>query len=82
LLSATTKTKLFRQSWQQQRLRLKWRKCNDVLTNYSFKPVAIETPCVYGKSTAPFLSGLARKLVDMYGDPVSDNGSTSTCPWL
>jgi len=31
--------------------------------------VAIETTGVYGKSTAPFLSGLAKKLVDVSGDP-------------
>ena len=37
--------------------------------NYHFQPVAIETTGVYGKSTAPFLSGLSKKLVDVSGDP-------------
>jgi len=46
----------------------KRRKYND-LTNHHFRPVAIETIAVYGKSTAPFMSGLANKLVDMSGDP-------------
>jgi len=27
------------------------------------------SPCVYGKSTAPFLSGLTKKLVGVSGDP-------------
>jgi len=40
----------------------KCQKCND-LNNYRFQP--IETPSVYGKSTARFLSELAKKLVDM-----------------
>ena len=31
--------------------------------------MAIETTGVYGKSTAPFLSGLAKRLVDVSGDP-------------
>jgi len=31
--------------------------------------MAIETTGVYGKSTAPFLSGLTKKLVDASGDP-------------
>jgi len=39
------------------------------LTIYYFQPVAIETTGVYGKSTAPFLSSLANKLVDISGDP-------------
>jgi len=30
--------------------------------------VAIETIDVYGKSTAPFLSGLTKKVVDVSGD--------------
>jgi len=29
----------------------------------------MQTTGVYGKSTAPFLSGLAKKLVDASGDP-------------
>jgi len=32
----------------------KCRKYNDLLDNYYFQPVAIETTGVYGKSTAPF----------------------------
>jgi len=35
----------------------------------SFQPVAVETTGVCGNSTAPFLSGLAKKLVDMLSDP-------------
>ena len=46
----------------------KCRKFNDLLDNYYFQPVAIETTGVYGKSTAPFLSCLAKKLVDILGD--------------
>jgi len=38
---------------------------NDLLDNYYFQPVAIETTGVYGKSTAPFFSCLAKKLVDI-----------------
>ena len=37
--------------------------------NYYFQPVAIETTGVYGKSTAPVLNCLAKKLVDIAGDP-------------
>ena len=37
--------------------------------HHCFQPVAIETTCVYGKSTAPFLSCLAKKLVYISGDP-------------
>ena len=40
-----------------------------------FQPVAIETTGVYGKSTAPFLSGHSKKLVDVSGDP-------RECQWL
>jgi len=49
----------------------KCRKYNDLLDNYYFQPVAIETTGVlYGKSTAPFfLSCLAKKLVDISGHP-------------
>jgi len=47
----------------------KCRKYNDLHDNYYFQPVAIETTAVYGKSTAPFLSCLAKKLVDIPGDP-------------
>jgi len=47
----------------------KCRKYNDLLDNYHFQPVAIETTGVYSKSTAPFLSCVAKKLVDMSGDP-------------
>jgi len=41
---------------------------NDHLDNYCFQPVAIEITSVYGKSAAPFLSCLAKKLVYMSGD--------------
>jgi len=34
-----------------------------------FQPVTIKTTGVYGKSTAPCLSGLAKKLVDISGGP-------------
>jgi len=44
-------------------------KYNDPRDNYYFQPVAVETTDVYGKSTAPFLSCLAKKLVDISGDP-------------
>ena len=37
---------------------------------YYFQPVAIWTTGVYGKSTDPFLSCLAKKLVDISGDPM------------
>jgi len=47
----------------------KCRKYNALLYNYYFQPVAIETTDVHGKSTAPFLSCLAKKLVDISGDP-------------
>ena len=53
----------------------KCQKYHDLQSNYHFQPVAIETTCVYGKSTAPFLSGLAKKLVDVSGDP-------RECQWL
>jgi len=46
----------------------KCRKYNDLLDNHYFQPVAIETTGVYGKSTAPFLSCLAKKLVDISAD--------------
>ena len=55
---------------------------NDLLDNYYFQPVAIETTGVYGKSTAPFLSCLAKKLVYISGDPRERQcGSTSACLW-
>jgi len=44
-------------------------KYSDLLDNYYFQPVAIETTGVYGKSTAPFFSCLAKKLVDILGVP-------------
>jgi len=47
----------------------KCQKYNDLLDKYYFQPVAIETTGVYGKSIAPFLSCLAKKLVDISGDP-------------
>jgi len=47
----------------------KCRKYNDLLDNYYFQPVAIETTGVYGKSVALFLNCLAKKLVDISGDP-------------
>jgi len=47
----------------------KCRKYNDLLDNYDFQPVAIETTAVYSKSTDLFLSCLAKKLVDISGDP-------------
>ena len=61
----------------------KCRKCNDLPINYYFQPLAIETTGVYGKSTAPFLSCLAKKLVDISGDHRDrrDSGSTSACLW-
>jgi len=46
----------------------KCQKC-DLQSNYHFQPVAIETTGVYGKSTAPVLSGLTKKFVDVSGDP-------------
>jgi len=53
----------------------KCQKYNDLQSNYHFQPVAIETTGVYGKSTAPFSSGLTKKLVDVSGDP-------RECQWL
>jgi len=47
----------------------KCQKYHNLQSNYHFKPIEIETTGVYGKSTAPFLSGLAKKLVGMSGDP-------------
>jgi len=47
----------------------KCRKYNDLLDNYYFQPVAIETTGVCGKSTAPFLSCLSKKFVDISGNP-------------
>jgi len=35
----------------------KCQKYHDLQSNYHFQPVAIETTGVYGKTTAPFLSG-------------------------
>jgi len=46
----------------------KCQKYHDLQSNYHFKPVEIETTGVYDKSTAPFLSGLSKKLVDVSGD--------------
>ena len=53
----------------------KCQKYHDLQSNYHLQPVAIETTGVCGKSTAPFLSGLAKKLVDVSGDP-------RECQWL
>jgi len=39
------------------------------MTDLKFSLNIIETTGVYGKSTAPFLSCLAKKLVDISGDP-------------
>jgi len=47
----------------------KWQKYDDLLNNYYFHPVAMEITGVYGQSFSPILSGLAKKLVDMSGDP-------------
>ena len=55
----------------------KCRKYNDILDNYYFQPVAIKTTSVYDKSTVPFLSCLAKKLIDILGD----SGSISECLW-
>ena len=47
----------------------KCQKYHDLQSNFHFQPVAIETTGVYGKSTAPILNGLAKKLVDVSVDP-------------
>jgi len=47
----------------------KCQKYHDLQSNYHFQPVAIGTTGVYGKFTAPVLSGLSKKLVDVSGDP-------------
>ena len=61
----------------------KCQKYHDLQSNYHFQPVSIETTGVYGKTTAPFLSSLTKKHVDMSGDPRgSTSGSTSACTWL
>ena len=52
----------------------KRQKYHDLRGNYHFQPVAIEITGVYGKLIAP-LSGLAKKLVDVSGDP-------RECQWL
>ena len=49
-------------------------KYNDLLDNYYFQPVRqlqskLQVCSVYGKSTSSFFSCLAKKLVDMSGDP-------------
>ena len=59
----------------------KCQKYNDLLDTYYFQPVAIETTGVYGKSTAPFLNCLAKKLVYISATPGSYSGSTSACLW-
>jgi len=46
----------------------KCQKYHDLQSNYHFQPVVIETTGVYVISTAPFLSGLSKKLVDVSGD--------------
>jgi len=46
------------------------------------QPVAIETTGVYGKSTVPCLSGLAKKLVDVSVDPKERQWLHQVCPWL
>jgi len=46
----------------------KYQRLHDLQNIYYFQTVTIETTGVYGKSTAPFLSGLAKKLVDVSGD--------------
>jgi len=51
-----------------------WR-CNELLNNYHFQPVAIETTGEYGKSTTLFLSNLANNLVDM-------SGELKECQWF
>jgi len=47
----------------------KCQKYHDLQSNYHFQPMAIETTGVYGKSTAPFLSGLSKKNVNVSGNP-------------
>ena len=47
----------------------KCQKYHDIQSNYHFQPLAIEITGVYSKSTAPVLSGLAKKLVDVSGYP-------------
>ena len=47
----------------------KCQKYHDLQSSYHFQPVAIETTGMYGKFTAPFLSGLMNKLVDVSGGP-------------
>jgi len=56
----------------------KSQKYHDLQSNYHLQPVAIETTGVYGKSTAHFLSGLAKSLAT----PGSASGSTRVCPYL
>jgi len=47
----------------------KCQKYHHLQSNYHLQPVATETTGVYSTSTAPFLSDLAKKLVDVSGDP-------------
>jgi len=64
LLNATTEKAPFMQASQQQRQRLSnAENAMPCLINYCFQPVAIDTTGGYGKTTAPFLSGLIKKLV-------------------
>jgi len=47
-------------------------KCQNITTSKAittFNQWQFETTGVYGKSTAPFLSGLMKKLVEVSGDP-------------
>ena len=55
---------------------------NDLLNNYHFQPVAIETTGVNGKSTAPFCATSQRNLSIYHVTPGSNSGSASACPWL
>jgi len=61
----------------------KCQKYHDLQTSYHLQPVAIETTCVYGKSTAPlFWVVLRRGLLMCLVTPGSANGSTSVFLWL
>jgi len=81
LLEANTKTLPDRLVLQLQKLRMQ--NANNTMTSKAFttfnqwqlRPlVYVKSTGVHGKSIAPFLSGLAKKLVDVSTAPRSDQG--------
>jgi len=60
----------------------KRRKYDDFFNDCCFQPVAVETTGVYGKSTAFFRAASQRNLLIRLGNPGSNSGFTSACPWV